>query len=356
MNKTVSKKLPKNRLGRGLNSLLGNPSEDLDQSPVREKVISKEIVKKKDLLKTKASSISIDEKNESKPTESAKSKMKSDLATNEKATEPTAKINDLEKIHQIFVENLSPNKNQPRKIFNEEALKELSDSIREKGIMQPIVAQRLDDKNFEIIAGERRWRAAQMAGLKAVPVILRVTDEKDSLELALIENIQRNNLNSIEEAEAYQILVDKYAMTQADIAVKVGKERATVANTLRLLKLSKEVQEYVSQQKLSMGHARALVAVEDLELQRKLAKKCIDLTLSVRAAERLVKNALEGKNLEVQSETPEQKAIKNLMAEIQRITGTRTKIDYKNGRGSLSMQFYSKEQFEGLVKKIRAWN
>jgi ParB family transcriptional regulator, chromosome partitioning protein len=338
MSKTMNKKIKPNRLGRGLNSLLGNPSEELDVRPAREAVDLKEI-KKKNLLKEKAKTIIIEEKKEK--------------------AEPVLvvqKINELEKIHQIFVENLSPNKNQPRKVFIDEALKELSESIKEKGIMQPIVAQRIDDKNFEIIAGERRWRAAQMAGLKAVPVILRVTDEKDSLELALIENIQRNNLNSMEEAEAYQILVDKYEMTQADIAQKVGKERATIANTLRLLKLSKEVQEYVSQQKLSMGHARALVAVEDLELQRKLAKKCIDLTLSVRAAERLVKNALEGKPEDAQNESAEQKAVKNLALEIQRITGSRAKIAYKNGRGALTLQFYSKDQFEGLIKKLRAWN
>lgn len=338
MSKQMKKPTPsKSRLGRGLNSLLGSPmTEEQDLSPIKKNEIIKEI-KKKDLLKEKAETIQI---------ETAKPLI----------VEKVEKINDLEKIHQIFVENLVANKNQPRKVFDDEALKELSLSIKEKGIMQPIVAQRIDSKNFEIIAGERRWRAAQLAGLKIVPVILRETDEKDSLELALIENIQRDNLNSIEEAEAYQILVDKYGMTQSDIADKVGKERATVANTLRLLKLSKEVQDYVSQKILSMGHARALVAVEDLELQRKLAKKCIDLTLSVRSAERLVKNALEGKEEEVLNETPEQKAIRNLMNEIQRITGARTKISYKNGRGALTLQFYSKDQFEGLVKKLRTWS
>lgn len=351
MSKQMKKPMPvKSRLGRGLNSLLGSPmDEEQDQSPVQKNESKNEPrnqpakeLKKKDLLKDKAETIQMD------PIKTQGLETKS-----EKIVE---KLNDLEKIHQVFVENLVANKNQPRKVFDDEALKELSLSIKEKGIMQPIVAQRIDSKNFEIIAGERRWRAAQLAGLKIVPVILRETDEKDSLELALIENIQRDNLNSIEEAEAYQILVDKYGMTQADIADKVGKERATVANTLRLLKLSKEVQDYVSQKILSMGHARALVAVEDLELQRKLAKKCIDLTLSVRSAERLVKNALEGKDDEVLNETPEQKAIRNLMNEIQRITGARTKISYKNGRGALTLNFYSKDQFEGLVKKLRTWS
>lgn len=346
MSKINKKNTPviKNRLGRGLNSLLGSPMEEQDLGPEKKEELIKE-VKKKNLLKDKAETIKIESISE-----------ETDTLVKTTETQEKTQTNEFEKIHQIFVENLSPNKNQPRKVFEDEALKDLSLSIKEKGIMQPIVAQRLDDKNFEIIAGERRWRAAQMAGLKIVPVILRQTDEKDSLELALIENIQRNDLNSIEEAEAYQILVDKYGMTQADIAEKVGKERATITNTLRLLKLSKEVQEYVSQKILSMGHARALVAVEDLELQRKLAKKCIDLTLSVRSAERLVKNALEGVTEEALTETPEQKAIKNLMNEISRLTGTRTKINYKNGRGAMSLQFYNKEQFEGLVKKMRTWN
>lgn len=324
------KKNQKSRLGRGLNSLLGGADDD---EPVKSPVTKPKA--KKSLLKEKAKTIKVEELSENIKFE---------------------KVNELEKIHKIFVENLKANKNQPRKVFVDQALKELSLSIREKGIMQPIVAQRIDDKNYEIIAGERRWRAAQMAGLKVVPVILRETTEKDSLELALIENIQRDNLNSIEEAEAYQVLVDKYDMTQADIALKVGKERTTITNTLRLLKLSTEVQEYVSNKRLSMGHAKALVAVEDLELQRKLAKKCIDLTLSVRAAERLVKNALEAGDEKVENETPEQKAIKSLTNEIQRLTGARTKINYKNGRGAVSLQFYNKEQFEGMVKKFRNWN
>lgn len=315
-------------LGRGLDSLLGGGV--IEEKQQIKKPIEISQTKKKDLLQGKAESVA--------------------------PVRPEIKIADTERIHQVFIENLKPNKHQPRLVFNDQALEELSLSIKEKGIMQPIVAQRIDSKNFEIIAGERRWRAAQKAGLKSVPVILRETDAKDSLELALIENIQRDNLNSIEEAKAYQILADKYQMTQADIAEKVGKDRATITNTLRLLKLSKEVQNYVSTQQLSMGHARALVAVEDLELQRKLAKKCIDLTLSVRAAEKLVKNALEGKEDTSTAETNEQKAVKNLMSEIQKLTGAKTKIAYKNGRGTIGLQFYNKDQFEGLVKKFRAWD
>ena len=255
-NKNHETKANKKGLGRGLGSLLGvNDSDESSTNP--------------------------------QPKKAKSSDKKSTQST------PVAKsVPDNERIHWVPIEQLQANEFQPRKVFKPEALAELTASIKEKGIMQPIIAQKKSDKSYEIIAGERRWRASQKAGLVKVPIILRDTDAKDSLELALIENIQRDDLNPIEEAMAYQILVDKHSMTQADIAEKVGKERATVTNTLRLLKLSKDVQEMVSNGQLSMGHARCLISVEDKELQKKLAKKCLDLSLSVRSAEKLVKNAL----------------------------------------------------------------
>lgn len=316
----------KKRLGRGLGSLLGVSNSGLD----------------------------ISEGSETAP-EAKKPAEKKAVEAEVKTNTIVEKIPETERIHFVPVEQLMANQFQPRKVFDPSALEELTLSIKEKGIMQPIVAQKKGEKSYEIIAGERRWRAAQKAGLKKVPVILRETDSKDSLELALIENIQRHDLNPIEEALAYQILVDTHKMTQAEVAEKVGKDRATVTNTLRLLKLSKEVQEMVSSGSLSMGHARALIVVEDKELQRKLAKKCLDLSLSVRAAEKLVKNALEGKATASIAENNEMKAIDVLSKEIQKNTGAKTKIQYKNGRGSLTLQFYNKEQFEGLIKKFREW-
>lgn len=327
-NKNIESKNNKKRLGRGLGSLLGGSNTDIE---IENDTITEP-----------------DSKNE------IKAKKAQVSSTN--SVPAKAEVADTERIHWVAVENLEANKFQPRKVFRPEALAELTASIKEKGIMQPIVAQRLSERKFEIIAGERRWRAAQKAGLIKVPVILRETDKKDSLELALIENIQRDDLNPIEEALAYQILVDKHGMTQADVAIKVGKERATVANTLRLLKLSKEVQDLVSNGVLSMGHARCLVVVEDKELQKKLAKKCIDLSLSVRSTEKLVKTTLEGKVDTTEEETSETRALQALSKEIQRNTGAKTKIQYKNGRGSLSLQFYNKEQFEGLIKKFREWS
>lgn len=317
----------KKRLGRGLGSLLGVSGASLDQSDEETSSSDKKIVKTA----------------LTKPTTAV-------------AEVKRPEVPDTERIHWVAVEALEANKYQPRKVFNPQPLEDLAANIKEKGIMQPIVAQRLGTNRFEIIAGERRWRAAQKAGLVKVPVILKETNEKDSLELALIENIQRDDLNPIEEALAYQILVDKHSMTQADVAEKVGKDRATITNTLRLLKLSKEVQDMVAAGDLSMGHARCLVVVEDKELQKKLAKKCLDLSLSVRSTEKLVKTTLEGKPSKVEEETSETRALQALSKEIQRNTGAKTKIQYKNGRGQLVLQFYNKEQFEGLIKKFREWD
>ena len=330
---TYSRKKGKSRLGRGLNSLFGVEKESQSSKRVAKKTGTKKTssLQKKELLNKKAK-------------------------TAKEVMSPWSKVDDEERIHKIFVEQLQPHRHQPRQIFDEATLEELTKSIKEKGIMQPIVAQKLADKNFEIIAGERRWRAAQRAGLKHIPVILRQVDPQESLELALIENIQRDNLNAIEEAEAYNLLADKYKLTQSEIAQKVGKDRATITNTLRLLKLSKTVQDYVSKGQLSMGHARALITVEDKSLQKKLAKKCIDLTLSVRAAEKLVKNVLEGKEPESLEGTREQKAIQSLTEEIQKLSGAKAKISYKNGRGSIMLKFYSKDQFEGLIKNFRTWS
>ena len=323
-----SRKNRKSPLGRGLNSLLG---AEKNEKVLKIKEVKSSSFKKK-LLNKKAQTVK------------GATTFSSDQAYSE------------ERVHKIFVEQLRPHRHQPRQIFNENSLQELTESIKEKGIMQPIVAQRLGDKSYEIIAGERRWRAAQKAGLKHVPVILRQVAPQESLELALIENIQRDNLNAIEEAEAYHLLAHKYNLTQSEIAKKVGKDRVTITNTLRLLKLSKTVRDYVSKNHLSMGHARALVTVKDTELQSKLAKKCMDLTLSVRAAEKLVKNALEGKKSQSLDITKEQKAIQNLIEEVQKFSGAKTKINYKKGRGSIVLQFYNKDQFEGLIKNFRSWS
>ena len=186
------------------------------------------------------------------------------------------------------IEQIRPNKNQPRKSFSQEKLEELAASIREQGIIQPLVVTRKENF-FEIIAGERRWRAAQKAGLHEVPVVIREASENNVLELALIENIQRQDLNAIEEAQAYRSLVDHLNISQEDVAKRVGKNRTTVTNSLRLLKLPEEIQHDIVEERLTMGHARALLALESPELVEKARQEILHKQLSVRATEELIR-------------------------------------------------------------------
>ena len=200
------------------------------------------------------------------------------VKTEEKAAETMVKITKIE-----------PNREQPRKHFDEEALNELAESIKHYGLISPILVQDKKD-HYEIIAGERRWRAAKIAGLKEVPVIIREYTEREIAEIALIENVQREDLNPIEEAMGYKRLIEEFDLKQEEVAECVSKSRSAITNSLRLLKLSEEVQKYLVDGELSMGHARALLAVEDSEKQTFLAKKIINEKLSVRDVEKLVKN------------------------------------------------------------------
>ncbi|MBX7230640.1 MAG: ParB/RepB/Spo0J family partition protein [Bdellovibrionales bacterium] len=270
---------------------------------------------------------------------------------------------DQSKIWQLDIEKIAPNKKQPRKIFAPEALKDLANSIKEKGILQPIVVRKVEGKEttaldtFEIIAGERRWRAAQLAGLHYVPVIIKKTQDQEALELALIENIQRENLNPIEEAEAYQYLLQQYSLTQQSLADKLGKDRATIANTLRLLGLNKEVRQLLSDQKISMGHAKVLLAVADPLQQQKLAQQVVLKKMSVRELERLVAKALaersRGKDLISNKAHEESKAVEQIGEELQKIMGTKVVIDYLHGKGQINIHFFSESELNGIVERIR---
>ena len=186
------------------------------------------------------------------------------------------------------IEEIRPNKGQPRKTFADDKLEELAASIREKGIIQPLVVRRKAD-HYELIAGERRWRASQKAGLREVPVVIQDVSEDIALELALIENIQREDLNAVEEAEAYQALLEKSSLSQEELAKRVGKDRSTIANSLRLLKLPADIKRDIAENRLSMGHARALLSLDSLDLQRTARDAILKGELSVRGAEGLVK-------------------------------------------------------------------
>ncbi|NJL23946.1 MAG: ParB/RepB/Spo0J family partition protein [Calothrix sp. SM1_5_4] len=188
------------------------------------------------------------------------------------------------RIWNLAIEKIYPNPNQPRQVFDKEPLQELADSIKEKGIIQPLLVRKSADGEYEIIAGERRWRAAQIAGLKEVPAIIKDSEEQEVLELALIENIQRENLNAVEEAEAYEFLIKKYNLTQNDLAQKVGKDRATVANMLRILQLQPGVRQMVSRGELSLGQAKVLLSLSDPKTQQDSRQRAKNEAMSVRSA------------------------------------------------------------------------
>ncbi|MCB0355959.1 MAG: ParB/RepB/Spo0J family partition protein, partial [Bdellovibrionales bacterium] len=264
------------------------------------------------------------------------------------------KVPDHMRVWQVRTDRIVANKEQPRKIFIDEELESLTASIKEKGILQPITVRKLAEDKFEIIAGERRWRAAQRAGLQEVPVLLKDVDDSTSLELALIENIQREDLNPVEEAEAYFHLIKKYKMTQQQLAEKIGKERATVANVLRLLNLSPEVRKMVASCEISLGQAKALMALSDPKKQKSLAIKARDNQLSVRAVEKLVAKYRDSKKEEpTEQDILKDKSVETLRVELQRMLGTKVSIDYNTGKGKISIAFYSDEELNGIIDKIR---
>ena len=258
------------------------------------------------------------------------------------------KTNDSEQVIKITM--IEPNREQPRKNFDEDALQELADSIKQFGLIQPILVQDRKD-HYEIIAGERRWRAAKIAGLKEVPVIIRDLTEQEIVEISLIENIQRENLNPIEEAQAFKKLLTEFNLKQDEVAERVSKSRTAVTNSMRLLKLCDEVQQMVIDEMISTGHARALLSIEDTEQQYTVAQKIFDEKLSVRDVEKLVKNLNKPKTEKVKAE--KNKSLEYIyqdMAEKMRESlGTKVNIVSKeNGSGKIEIEFFSHDDFDRL--------
>jgi len=253
---------------------------------------------------------------------------------------------------QLPIEAVERNPRQPRKRFDEARLEELAASIREHGVVEPILVRREGGK-YRIVAGERRWRAAQKAGLREVPAILREATDREAFELALVENIQRDDLNAIEEAEAFEVLSTEHGLTQEQIAVRVGKDRSTVANALRLLRLPPEVRDAVREGQLDMGHARALLGVEGADAIRKLAHRAVRERLSVRALEALVraigKPAGEGKKAADSAST------RDLVNRLQRRLGARCRVVVKSAAsGRLEIDYTSLEELDGILSRIGA--
>jgi ParB family transcriptional regulator, chromosome partitioning protein len=253
------------------------------------------------------------------------------------------------------IEAVERNPEQPRKRFEEAKLEELAASIREHGVVEPILVRRSGTK-YRILAGERRWRAAQRAGLKEVPAVLREATDREAFELALVENIQRADLNAIEEAEAYQVLVDDHGLTQEELAKRVGKERSTVANALRLLRLPEEVREAVRDGQLDMGHARALLGLDDVETIRKAAQRVLREGLSVRAAEGLVRGLTKKPGKKGPAAAPDETpAIRDLATRLQRRLGARCRVLPKSGvAGKLEVEYTSLDELDGILAKIGA--
>ena len=256
------------------------------------------------------------------------------------------------KILEIPVGDIHPNPNQPRENFEQEALSELVDSIARNGVLQPIIV-REDPEGYQLIAGERRWRAAREAGLPTVPAIVRLASDKESLELALIENLQRRDLNPIEEAKAYKELIERFALTQDEAATRVGKKRSSVANILRLLDLPADIQRFVSRGTLSMGHARALLALQDRTRQRRLAARVQHEELSVRQTERLVAELLNRKRPKPKEHTPKPPHILDLEGKLRAALGTRvTILEGKADRGRILIEYFSEDDFHRVLEQL----
>ena len=273
------------------------------------------------------------------------------------AADETAEVTGTgEKVALVKVTEVEPNRNQPRKSFDEDTLEELADSIRQHGMLNPLIVQNRND-HYEIIAGERRWRAAKKAGLKEIPVIIRNLTEQEIAEVALIDNIQREDINPIEEALAFRKLIDDFGYTQDVVAEKVSKSRVAVTNSLRLLKLSDDVRQMVIDGKLTTGHARTLIAVEDPAEQMKLAEQIFDEQLSVRDTEKLLKNL--GKTAKAKREKKKNESVEAVYHKLEesctQAVGTKVSIissGKNDGAGRIEIEFYSTDDLERISDRI----
>lgn len=277
---------------------------------------------------------------------------------------PSAKPKVIEKVVEKIVEKpievrlkiseIEPNRDQPRKDFNEDSLEELADSIREYGVLQPLLVQK-EEGYYRIIAGERRWRAAKKAGLKEIPVIIKDYTSQQIVEISLIENIQREDLNPIEEAMAYKRLLEEFHLKQDEVAERVSKSRVVITNAIRLLRLDDRVQNMLINDMLSAGHGRALLGIEDREEQYAVAIRIVDEKLSVRETEKLVKNMLHPKRKKEENvfSESEELAYQNMQERMKQILGSKVSIRKKDkNKGKIEIEYYSADELEGLMELL----
>lgn len=263
---------------------------------------------------------------------------------------PESEEPDKNSIIEIKITDIEANEMQPRKSFDDETLADLSESIKEHGVVQPIIVRKLGN-SYQIIAGERRWRAARMAGKRTIPAIVKECSNLEVMELALIENLQREDLNSIEEAQAYKSLIEEYNMTQEEISKKIGKSRPAIANSLRLLQLPQEIKNMIEEGKVTQGHARALLAIGSEKKQLEMAEKIINQQLNVRQIEKLVK--------ETKHQKKKEKPLNNFQIEINQleerlkaVLGTKVTIQHKNNKGKIEIEYYSNEDLDRILELL----
>lgn len=264
-------------------------------------------------------------------------------------------IKDVSRETMVKLSEIEPRQDQPRKKFNEDSLMELAESIRQVGVIQPLVLQKVGD-HYEIIAGERRFRAAHLAELKEVPAIIREYSTQQVLEIALIENIQREDLNPIEEAQAYQRLIKEFKLKQDEVAEKVAKSRVTITNSIRLLKLSKKVQDMLVDEMITSGHARALLALDNTEQQYALAVRIFDEKLSVREVEKIIRSMQKPKEdvKEEQAVLHNEVIYKDLEEQMKRLLGTKVSINRKNdSQGKIEIEYYSEEELDRIISLLK---
>lgn len=260
---------------------------------------------------------------------------------------------DEKDIQEIDIDEIKPNERQPRKAFDEEKIKELAFSIKEHGVLQPVILRKTKT-GYELVAGERRWRAAKIAGIEKIPAIIKKITDAEVMQIALIENLQREDLNPVEEAMAYKTLMEEFGMTQEELAGRIGKSRSHIANTVRLLNLEDEIKEMINQGKITAGHARALLSIDESRERIKIAKKIAEENFSVRETEDLIKT-YSSKAKEKRNNSKNQEinpAINHIEEQLKKALGTKVKIKGDERRGKIEIDFYSEDELERILEII----
>lgn len=340
-------------LGRGLDALFADAApineEDYIEAQKDEEKADKEL-KEKIKSQTEAAKIS----KEASGTETSKA-ASSKTAASAGASGKSRKKDDLDRIIYIDINDIKPNSAQPRKFFDDDKLKELAESIKTNGVIQPLIVRK-NESTYELVAGERRWRASRIAGLRKVPCIIRDFDDKQNAIVAIIENMQRENLNPIEEAEGLRSMTEKYGFSQEQVSASLGKSRTYITNSIRLLKLPAEIQEYVSSGQMSAAHGRTVINISDKKKQKEICERIIKEGLSVRATEKLAEKAKDEIKPDRKKRKTKEKKSQDIIAaeeELRTLTGTKVNISGDGKSGKLELEYYSTEELNRLIDMVK---